>query len=62
MYAFILLVDKLYARHVKHMQEPDIDALMNGPIRDKLMIIPNDVKWGGKYRPVKKERNTLFFK
>ena len=56
------MLDKLYGRHVKHMQEPDIDALMNGPIRDKLMIIPNDVKWGGKYRPVQKERNTLFFK
>lgn len=28
----------------------DLDDIMNGIIRDKLEIIPEDVIWGGKYQ------------
>ena len=29
------------------MESWDLDQLMNGPIRGKLEIIPEDVTWGG---------------
>lgn len=29
------------------MHQSSLDELMNGPIRKKLMIIPDCVKWGG---------------
>uniref|UniRef100_A0A0B6Y7W4 Carboxypeptidase n=1 Tax=Arion vulgaris TaxID=1028688 RepID=A0A0B6Y7W4_9EUPU len=40
-------LDKLYDRHVRPMANDDLDALMNGPIRKKLIIIPKNVTWGG---------------
>ncbi|KAH9498900.1 Retinoid-inducible serine carboxypeptidase [Bulinus truncatus] len=40
-------IDKLFDRHVRVMQNDDLDTLMNGPIRKKLKIIPDKVIWGG---------------
>ncbi|KAF7698291.1 retinoid-inducible serine carboxypeptidase [Silurus meridionalis] len=37
----------LKRRHVRPLQGQSLDALMNGPIRKKLGIIPNNVTWGG---------------
>lgn len=37
----------LYQRHVKNMHKESLNELMNGPIRKKLKIIPDCVKWGG---------------
>jgi len=37
----------LYQRHVGVLQQANLDNLMNGQIREKLRIIPNNVKWGG---------------
>ena len=36
---------KTIARHL--LQDDDLSALMNGPIRTKLGIIPTNVTWGG---------------
>lgn len=43
---------RLYQRHVRKMHQNSLDELMNGPIRKKLMIIPDCVKWGGQSRQV----------
>ncbi|ETE69189.1 Retinoid-inducible serine carboxypeptidase, partial [Ophiophagus hannah] len=40
-------VIKLFQRHVKNQIKDKLDDLMNGPIRKKLKIIPDHVKWGG---------------
>ncbi|XP_057571442.1 retinoid-inducible serine carboxypeptidase isoform X2 [Hippopotamus amphibius kiboko] len=37
----------LFQRHVKHLQPDALSQLMNGPIRKKLKIIPEDCSWGG---------------
>ncbi|KAG8227938.1 hypothetical protein J437_LFUL008750, partial [Ladona fulva] len=37
----------LFERHVKSKANDYLDNLMNGQIRDKLGVIPNDVYWGG---------------
>ncbi|XP_078064068.1 retinoid-inducible serine carboxypeptidase, partial [Mustelus asterias] len=37
----------LYQRHVAPLQRSSLERLMNGPIRKKLKIIPDFVKWGG---------------
>uniref|UniRef100_A0A663LYP1 Carboxypeptidase n=1 Tax=Athene cunicularia TaxID=194338 RepID=A0A663LYP1_ATHCN len=42
----------LYRRHVKNMHKDSLNELMNGPIRKKLKIIPDCVKWGGQSRKV----------
>ncbi|XP_074745260.1 retinoid-inducible serine carboxypeptidase isoform X4 [Strix uralensis] len=42
----------LYQRHVKNMHKDSLNELMNGPIRKKLKIIPDCVKWGGQSRKV----------
>uniref|UniRef100_A0A3P9L8Q2 Carboxypeptidase n=1 Tax=Oryzias latipes TaxID=8090 RepID=A0A3P9L8Q2_ORYLA len=34
-------------RHVSPLQRPSLSQLMNGPIRKKLGIIPQNVTWGG---------------
>ncbi|CAL4158081.1 unnamed protein product [Meganyctiphanes norvegica] len=36
----------LYQRHVGILQA-ELDKLMNGPVRDKLKVIPKNVTWGG---------------
>ncbi|XP_051490578.1 retinoid-inducible serine carboxypeptidase [Apus apus] len=43
---------RLYQRHVKTMHKDSLSELMNGPIRKKLKIIPDCVKWGGQSRDV----------
>uniref|UniRef100_A0A8B9FTQ5 Serine carboxypeptidase 1 n=1 Tax=Amazona collaria TaxID=241587 RepID=A0A8B9FTQ5_9PSIT len=42
----------LYQRHVRNMHRDSLNELMNGPIRKKLKIIPDCVKWGGQSREV----------
>uniref|UniRef100_A0A803JNJ8 Carboxypeptidase n=1 Tax=Xenopus tropicalis TaxID=8364 RepID=A0A803JNJ8_XENTR len=42
-----VLLGKLYQRHLLPLQRNDLSALMNGPIRKKLKIIPDFVTWGG---------------
>ncbi|XP_053563329.1 retinoid-inducible serine carboxypeptidase [Bombina bombina] len=42
-----LSLGKLYHRHVLAMQRTNLGELMNGPIRQKLKIIPKNVVWGG---------------
>ncbi|XP_012521126.1 PREDICTED: retinoid-inducible serine carboxypeptidase [Propithecus coquereli] len=37
----------LCQRHVRHLQSDALSELMNGPIRKKLKIIPEDCSWGG---------------
>lgn len=37
----------MYDLLVGYMHNDDLSALMNGPIRKKLGIIPADVTWGG---------------
>ncbi|XP_012604031.2 retinoid-inducible serine carboxypeptidase [Microcebus murinus] len=37
----------LCQRHVRHLQPDALSQLMNGPIRKKLKIIPEDCSWGG---------------
>ena len=39
--------DRLYARHVGRFHTSPLKELMNGPIRKKLGIIPDDVTFGG---------------
>lgn len=36
----------LYKRHVEAVSGA-LDKLMNGPIRNKLKVIPKNVTWGG---------------
>lgn len=38
---------RLSQRHVRHLQPDTLSLLMNGPIRKKLKIIPEDCSWGG---------------
>lgn len=38
----------LKLRHVQPLHGQSLDELMNGPIREKLGIIPKNVTWGGK--------------
>ncbi|KAH0505006.1 Retinoid-inducible serine carboxypeptidase [Microtus ochrogaster] len=38
---------RLCQRHVRHLQGDTLSQLMNGPIRKKLKIIPEDCTWGG---------------
>ncbi|XP_017728600.1 PREDICTED: retinoid-inducible serine carboxypeptidase [Rhinopithecus bieti] len=38
---------RLCQRHVRHLQQDALSQLMNGPIRKKLKIIPEDQSWGG---------------
>ena len=40
-------LDRLYACHVSRLYGDGLSALMNGPIRKKLGIIPENVTWGG---------------
>ncbi|XP_066120115.1 retinoid-inducible serine carboxypeptidase [Saccopteryx bilineata] len=37
----------LFYRHVRHLYRDNLSQLMNGPIRTKLKIIPEDCSWGG---------------
>ncbi|XP_004859858.1 retinoid-inducible serine carboxypeptidase [Heterocephalus glaber] len=37
---------RLSQRHVRHLHQDALSQLMNGPIRKKLKIIPEDISWG----------------
>lgn len=37
---------RLCQRHVRHLQGDALSQLMNGPIKKKLKIIPEDISWG----------------
>lgn len=37
---------RLCQRHVRHLQGDTLSQLMNGPIKKKLKIIPEDISWG----------------
>lgn len=50
-----------YKRHVK-VYEADLAQLMNGPIRDKLKIIPKNVTWGGQSEQVFEHLEEDFMK
>nr|XP_060619954.1 retinoid-inducible serine carboxypeptidase [Anolis sagrei ordinatus] len=43
---------KLFQRHVQYHHKDKLSDLMNGPIRKKLKIIPDHVKWGGQAQNV----------
>ncbi|XP_042303508.1 retinoid-inducible serine carboxypeptidase [Sceloporus undulatus] len=43
---------KLFQRHVQYQNKDKLSDLMNGPIRKKLKIIPDHVKWGGQSQNV----------
>ena len=49
-------------RHVKVLQEDSLAELMNGPIREKLGCIPNNVTWGGQSGMVFTAQKTEFMK
>ncbi|KAM3920879.1 retinoid-inducible serine carboxypeptidase [Leptodactylus fuscus] len=40
-------IGRLFLRHVQPLHNDILDELMNGPIRAKLKIIPDSVRWGG---------------
>lgn len=42
-------LEKLFQRHVGPTANDALSDLMNGPIRKKLGIIPQNVTWGGQY-------------
>lgn len=44
------------------MQGDDLDQLMNGPIREKLKIIPKNVTWGGQSDTVFQKQIVDFMK
>ncbi|XP_062975972.1 retinoid-inducible serine carboxypeptidase [Elgaria multicarinata webbii] len=43
---------KLFQRHVQSQNKDKLSDLMNGPIRKKLKIIPDHIKWGGQSKNV----------
>ncbi|XP_074870757.1 retinoid-inducible serine carboxypeptidase [Carettochelys insculpta] len=47
-----LLLINLYQRHVERLHTDSLSDLMNGPIRKKLRIIPDSVRWGGQSEEV----------
>ncbi|XP_050391010.1 retinoid-inducible serine carboxypeptidase [Patella vulgata] len=55
-------LEKLWKRHVGVYQAEDLAALMNGPIREKLRIIPNNVTWGGQSGMVFTKQSGDFMK
>ena len=41
------MMQVLFTNHLSVYLGDDLDALMNGPIREKLKVIPSNVTWGG---------------
>ena len=56
------ILDRLYARHVGRLYTDPLTELMNGPIRKKLGIIPQNVTWGGQSRDVFAYQSEEFMK
>ncbi|KAK7507841.1 hypothetical protein BaRGS_00000806, partial [Batillaria attramentaria] len=54
--------ERVYQRHVGVYQAPDLNKLMNGPIREKLKIIPANVTWGGQSGKVFEFQRADFMK
>ena len=52
----------LFQRHVGHFYGEALSELMNGPIRQKLGIIPDDVTWGGQASAVFSSQYEDFMK
>ncbi|XP_051889272.1 retinoid-inducible serine carboxypeptidase [Pristis pectinata] len=52
----------LFQRHVRPLQGQSLAALMNGPIRKKLKIIPDFVEWGGQADEVFRNMEGDFMK
>ena len=52
----------LYWQHVGRLQQQSLAQFMNGPIRKKLGIIPNDVTWGGQSEEVFKKQSIDLMK
>ncbi|XP_053151475.1 retinoid-inducible serine carboxypeptidase isoform X2 [Hemicordylus capensis] len=52
----------LFQRHVQRQSEDKLSDLMNGPIRKKLKIIPDHVKWGGQAQDVFSHMTEDFMK
>lgn len=40
-------ISLLYHRHIARLQKQSLGELMNGPIKKKLKVIPQNVTWGG---------------
>ena len=55
-------LDKLYWQHVGRFQQESLSAFMNGPIRKKLGIIPENVTWGGQSGDVFTHQRVDFMK
>ena len=53
---------QLYWQHVGRLQQQSLSDFMNGPIRKKLGIIPNDVTWGGQSAEVFAKQSIDFMK
>ncbi|XP_003795608.1 retinoid-inducible serine carboxypeptidase [Otolemur garnettii] len=53
---------RLSQRHVRYLQRDALSELMNGPIRKKLKIIPEDQSWGGQATNVFVNMETDFMK
>ena len=45
--SFVLITGDKYDLILGPMENWDLDQLMNGPIKQKLGIIPENVTWGG---------------
>ncbi|KAM9457959.1 retinoid-inducible serine carboxypeptidase [Clarias gariepinus] len=52
----------LKRRHVRPLHGRSLDELMNGPIRDKLGVIPKNVTWGGQAEQVFSSMSGDFIK
>ena len=55
-------LDRLYWQHVGRLQQQSLADFMNGPIRKKLGIIPDDVTWGGQSAEVFAKQSIDFMK
>ncbi|KAK3761613.1 hypothetical protein RRG08_040308 [Elysia crispata] len=55
-------LDKLKLRHLKPLHNDALSTLMNGPIREKLKIIPKNVSWGGQSELVFEAMSEDFMK
>ncbi|XP_057291726.1 retinoid-inducible serine carboxypeptidase-like [Hydractinia symbiolongicarpus] len=55
-------LQRLYEQHVGIYYKQSLADLMNGPIREKLQIIPNNVKWGAQSGDVFSYQSEDFMK
>lgn len=55
-------LNSLYWQHVGRLQQQSLSEFMNGPIRKKLGIIPNNVTWGGQSAYVFTKQRVDFMK